>query len=90
MATLITQLQNHIAVMAPHQKERHAGQLLIHATKALSDRETGRRDLLEAIAGLLEQYDDRKAQWGDEYLWKKHENPEPIKKARELLSKYKP
>ena len=32
---LLGRLRGHIAAMAPHQKERHAGKLLIEATDAL-------------------------------------------------------
>ena len=41
--------------------------------------------LREALSGLLEEYEDRRAQFGDEYLWKKHEDEEVIKKAQQSL-----
>jgi hypothetical protein len=38
------------------------------------ERDEGRRDL----RALMEEYADRRAQWGDEYLWHKHEDAELI------------
>jgi hypothetical protein len=34
-APLVERLRNHIATMAPHQKERHTGKLLIEATEEI-------------------------------------------------------
>ena len=43
--------------------------------------ETVRRDLRD----LMEEYADRRAQWGDEYLWSKHENTELIEDIRRRI-----
>ena len=45
-----------------------------HARKLERQRDEYARDLSDLIA----EYDDRKAQWGDEYLWTKHEDAELI------------
>jgi hypothetical protein len=43
---------------------------------------TVRRDLQD----LMEEYADRRAQWGDEYLWRKHEDTELVEDiCRRLL-----
>jgi hypothetical protein len=42
---------------------------------------TVRRDL----RGLMEEYADRRAQWGDEYLWRKHEDTELVEDIRRRL-----
>lgn len=34
-SALLRRLQNHRAIMAPHQRERHAGKLLIEATSEI-------------------------------------------------------
>jgi hypothetical protein len=41
--------------------------------------------LERALRDLLEEYDDRKAQFGDDYLWKKHEFTETVNAARAAL-----
>ena len=40
------------------------------------------RDMLVAAGKLLaEEYEDRRSQWGDEYLWKKHEDTDAVNAA---------
>ena len=34
------------------------------------------RDLERDLHALMEEYEARRAQWGDEYLWQKHEDKE--------------
>ena len=46
-------------------------------------------DLLKALESLLAEYEDRKAQWGDEYLWDKHEHKEVIESAKTAIAKAK-
>jgi len=46
-------------------------------------------ELLEALTGILAEYEDRKSQWGDEYLWDKHEDKEAIESARAAINKAK-
>jgi hypothetical protein len=41
--------------------------------------------LERVLRDLLEEYDDRKAQFGDDYLWKKHEFTETVTAARAAL-----
>ena len=41
--------------------------------------------LREALKGLLEEYDDRKGQFGGDYLWKKHEQTDVIEAARAIV-----
>jgi hypothetical protein len=32
------------------------------------------RGLERDLRALMEEYEDRRSQWGDEYLWRKHED----------------
>ena len=48
-----------------------------------------RNTLAEALDGLMDEYTDRKAQWGSEYLWEKHECAEVIETAREAIAAVK-
>lgn len=43
------------------------------------------RTLEAALRDLLEEYEDRKSQWGYEYLWEKHENPDVIDRVAQVL-----
>jgi hypothetical protein len=43
---------------------------------------TVRRDL----RSLMEEYADRRSQWGDEYLWGKHEDTELVEDIRRRIS----
>ncbi len=45
-----------------------------------------RAGLLEALKGLKEEYDDRKCQWGDQYLWEKHEDVEKVERAAAAIA----
>lgn len=47
-------------------------------------------DLVAALSDLLEEYEDRRAQWGSEYLREKHEHPEVITAARLALQSARP
>ncbi len=46
-------------------------------------------ELLEALNNLLEEYEDRRSQFGSDILWKKHEDINVIKKVRSVLDKIK-
>jgi hypothetical protein len=50
---LVRRLRAHIAMMAPHQKERHAGKLLIEATTEIRKLQTALGDLMPYV---LEDY----------------------------------
>jgi hypothetical protein len=43
-----------------------------------------RTALLNALDLLLDEYDDRAAQFGDDYLWRKHEDTDAIATARHV------
>ena len=45
------------------------------------ERDEARKDVFY----LMEEYEDRQRQYGDEYLWQKHENAELIKGIRKRL-----
>jgi FtsZ-binding cell division protein ZapB len=53
--SLLTRLQNHIAWMAPHQKERAAGKLLIEARKEIASLKAGLRARDEWIEKLRKE-----------------------------------
>ena len=42
--------------------------------------------LRTALSSLLEEYEDRQAQFGDYYLWDKHEDGAVIEEARQALN----
>jgi len=52
-------------------------------------REAQMATLIDAMADLLEEYEDRSAQFGDDYLWEKHEDKDTIETARTLLREWK-
>ena len=52
-------------------------------------RERSFQELVKACNELLEEYDDRAAQFGDDYLWKKHEDASTVERARGLLRVWK-
>jgi len=43
-------------------------------------------ELEAALRDLFEEYDDRAAQWGSEYLWQKHEDSEVVARSRACLT----
>ena len=57
--------------------------------RELAEARAQRDALVEALDGLMDEYTDRKAQWGSEYLWEKHECAEVIETAREALAAVK-
>ncbi len=44
-------------------------------------------ELLEALNDLLEEYEDRRAQFGSDDLWHKHKDANVIQKVRLVLDK---
>lgn len=61
MSDLLARLRGHVAMMAPHQRERHAGKLLIEAKEALEAQGEWRTialDSLEALRLMHEHYED--------------------------------
>jgi hypothetical protein len=49
--------------------------------RELAEAREERDRLAEAASILAEEYEDRRAQWGNEYLWKKHEDTERVNQA---------
>jgi hypothetical protein len=45
--------------------------------------------LANALALITEEYEDRRFQFGDEYLWQKHEGNNPLPTAFAALEAYK-
>ena len=45
-------------------------------------------ELSAALTDLLDEYEFQQGQYGQEYIWKKHENPEVIERARDLVARY--
>ena len=43
--------------------------------------------LEKALLMLWEEYDDRRSQFGDDYLWEKHEDAEAIKEIEAFVGK---
>jgi hypothetical protein len=58
------------------------GTIWEHAAKVQQQRDR----LAEALEGLMDEYIDRKAQWGNEYLWDKHECVEVIQAAQKAIA----
>lgn len=46
------------------------------------------RTLANALALITEEYEDRRFQFGDEYLWQKHEGENPLPTAFAALDAY--
>lgn len=46
------------------------------------------RTLANALALITEEYEDRRSQFGDEYLWQKHEGENPLPTAFAALDAY--
>jgi len=44
-------------------------------------------ELRRALSSLMKEYQDRKSQFGEEYLWKKHEDTEVIENALRIIEK---
>jgi len=57
--------------------------------RELAEAKEQRDRLAEALEGLMDEYIDRKAQWGNEYLWDKHECVEVIQAAQKALAAVK-
>ncbi len=51
--------------------------------------EMQRDELMNALQELMDEYEDRKCQFGDEYLWDKHEDATVIENANRLIAKVK-
>jgi hypothetical protein len=66
------------------------------ADKAIADLErelqvaqTLKRELRDALSTMLDEYDDRRSQYGTDYLWQKHEDTDAISSAEKTLTKAK-
>lgn len=44
--------------------------------------------LAEVFKVFIEQYEDRKCQFGSDYLWQKHEDVDAINRANQALAAY--
>lgn len=44
--------------------------------------------LATAFKSFMEEYEDRKCQFGSDYLWQKHEDVDAINRAKEALAAY--
>ena len=44
--------------------------------------------LAAALRDLIEEYEDREAQFGDDYLWKKHEDADTLPTAKTVLREW--
>ena len=69
---------------------RHVCAMTSEALHAKSDiaKQLAIRDAM--LAELWEEYTDRKSQWGDEYLWEKHEDAECIAKVKAFIEQTQP
>lgn len=64
--------------------ERHP--TLMEAIPEIQAKNARIAELEAALRDLFEEYDDRAAQWGSEYLWQKHEDSDIIARARKRLT----
>lgn len=60
---------------------------MIACRKERDQLRTTNAELLEALRGLLYEYDDRDFQFGGDCLWQKHEDADTIDKARAAITK---
>ena len=60
------------------EEERHLAEFAAKIEARLAETDKHLRD-------LMEEYADRRAQWGDEYLWRKHEDTELVEDIRRRL-----
>lgn len=44
-----------------------------------------RNEVLNAAMLLADEYEDRRAQWGNEYLWQKHERSDEVNASIETI-----
>ena len=65
---------------------RHVCAMTSESLHAKSDiaRQLAARDKMLAV--LWAEYEDRRAQWGDEYLWTKHEDAEAIEEVKVFIT----
>lgn len=54
----------------------------------IKDQNVMLRTLGNALALITEEYEDRRFQFGDEYLWQKHEGENPLLTALAALDAY--
>jgi hypothetical protein len=55
----------------------------LHSKAAIARQLAARDKMLVVLWG---EYEDRKAQWGDEYLWEKHEDAEAIAEVKAWIA----
>jgi hypothetical protein len=58
------------------------------ADATIKDQTAMIRTLANALALITEEYEDRRSQFGDEYLWQKHEGNNPLPTAFAALEAY--
>jgi hypothetical protein len=69
---------------------RHIGAMTSESLHSKADiaRQLAVRDKM--LATLWAEYEDRKAQWGSEHLWQKHEDTEAIAKVEAFITETQP
>lgn len=69
---------------------RHIGAMTSESLHSKSDiaRQLAIRDKM--LAALWAEYEDRKAQWGSQYLWEKHEDTEAIAEVEAFITETQP
>jgi hypothetical protein len=69
---------------------RHIGAMTSESLHSKTDiaRQLAARDKM--LAALWAEYEDRKAQWGGDYLWTKHEDVEAIAEVGAFIAETQP
>ena len=61
--------------------ERYTHKVMLEDGTELVQIKSSAPEMLEALKFIAEEYEDRKCQFGGDYLWKKHET-DPLPKAK--------
>lgn len=69
--------------------DKHSGIVTIDQRQANARLMAAAPELLQALENLLCEYEDRECQFGDDYLWVKHEDRITIDHARLTIAKAK-
>ena len=69
---------------------RHIGAMTSESLHSKADiaRQLAARDKM--LAALWAEYEDRKAQWGSDYLWEKHEDAKAIAEVKAFIAETQP
>lgn len=78
-ADFARKLERELAEAQQQIEANHKATLVIERMLYEAREQRGR--LADAALVLAEEYEDRRAQWGDEYLWTKHEDTERVNAA---------